>query len=366
MWECPASGNNQEYSADGYYFIARIEAEAGDLGKDVAIEVYDPAFVQTGDNCTDFLGADRGALAALGARYDSNTPANNRTFCTGDHRINSVTYGAGFPTTTFTTFRPDATPWQVGDNVPVNQVGCNSAEGVGTFRPYGTRAGETAATLPAQVALPGSYANQVFHRWVQICRVSLASLGVTAPGQYDIPIQVEAGAGSGHNRFAMRSALINASNVVDGTRTSVFAFQHLPLYQNAEAADSRFYLARVLPSGQNRLLAIQMFDVGDGSGSGSITIVPPGSNTFTGCTGQRLPATLDLTFVNGCTLNNVNSANYQAQRIAINVPIPSSYTCDVSDPLDCWVQVRFNWSAGVQDTTTWSAGILGDPVRLIE
>ena len=70
----------------------------------------------------------------------------------------------------------------------------------------------------------------------------------------------------------------------------------------------------------------------------------------------------------GCRLNNVNNAEYNGHLTSMRVPIPADYTCNQSSATGCWVRVRFVWCAGcaIQDTTTWSAAILGDPVRLVE
>ena len=370
VYACPPGETNSEYTADGYVFMARVNVGAGDLGKSLIIESYDPAFVQTGDSCSSFSSDAatntniRSTLQAIDARYDSLGAANNRTFCPGDHRINGAETPALYPSANYRFYAPDNTPYTVSDNPLVTAVGCSET----TYRPYGTGASETPADLPTQVSTPGSYANQVFHKWVRVCTIPLNSLGITTTGQFDVPVRIAPGPGTGHNRYSLRTGLLDGG-AVDGTKTSIFAFQHLPLYQNAEAADSRFYLARVVPSGQDRVLSLQLFDVGDGTGNGTITIVPPPDSnmaTFPGCRGTRAPAVQTLSFTNGCTLENVSSANYQAQRVAIDVPIPSTYSCDASIPTACWIRVRFNWSSGVTDTTTWSAGILGDPVRLIE
>ena len=50
------------------------------------------------------------------------------------------------------------------------------------------------------------------------------------------------------------------------------------------------------------------------------------------------------------------------------VPIPANYTCNYQDPTGCWTRVNFSFPTltSVQDTTTWTAQIQGDPVRLIE
>jgi hypothetical protein len=49
----------------------------------------------------------------------------------------------------------------------------------------------------------------------------------------------------------------------------------------------------------------------------------------------------------------------------MGIPIPYDYSCNYADPLGCWLRVNFAFPAAVQDTTTWTAQLAGDPVRLI-
>ena len=50
------------------------------------------------------------------------------------------------------------------------------------------------------------------------------------------------------------------------------------------------------------------------------------------------------------------------------MPIPVGYSCDDTDPKGCWVRIEYDYGSGttVEDTTTWTAAIEGDPVRLVE
>ena len=51
----------------------------------------------------------------------------------------------------------------------------------------------------------------------------------------------------------------------------------------------------------------------------------------------------------------------------IDMPIPKTYTCNVAVPTDCWATMIYSTTSGaLLDTTTWSAEILGNPVRLIQ
>ena len=391
------SGGNTEYRADGYYYTVRINATASDISNGfLLIDVYDPAFVQSGDNCTEFRSSNDGQLrtdmANLGDRYNTNSSSLNNEYCTGDHRIQDVSYGSGYPTVMFRTARPDATPWNVRDNFSTGTVaacdGTDATHGAyGTnvtnrFRPYGSSGGENADNFFTNLNPSGNtYLRAVYHQFVRVCAVRLSGasgLGISTPGEYDVSFNSQiVGAGSGHNRYAIRAGIGTSATATtaDGARVSVFANGPMPLYQNATSSTAAFYMARVLPGSNGRILRLELFDVGDGSGSGTITVLPPadsGLSAFTGCsatlTGGGTP---DITS-SQCRLNNVSSgAGYNGQAVTIFVPIPNGYTCGSGSPrvigsTDCWVRVRFNWSSNVQDTTTWQASILGDPVRLTE
>ena len=62
----------------------------------------------------------------------------------------------------------------------------------------------------------------------------------------------------------------------------------------------------------------------------------------------------------------LDSNGYGEQVVEATVTIPSQndavnpYWCDVSDPNDCWVTVRAQFSGGMTDATTWTANLIGD------
>ena len=51
----------------------------------------------------------------------------------------------------------------------------------------------------------------------------------------------------------------------------------------------------------------------------------------------------------------------------IRISIADSYTCDV-DPItgNCWWTIEVDYPGGARDTTTWSAHIEGNPVKLVK
>src|SRR5207302_3473609 len=102
-------------------------------------------------------------------------------------------------------------------------------------------------------------------------------------------------------------------------------------------------------------LILSLFDIGDASASGSLTIVPPpdakegsGSVTLDGCT-MQLGTGNAFTPVNGttspCMVTGVQSSSgYQGKWLTIQIPIPSNYTCDVSSSANCWFRINYLFS----------------------
>ena len=378
---CADGSTNDDYRASGYWYTVRVTV-TNPASQRLAIELFDPAFVQVGDNCTAYRSSNDAALRAQLDGMEPRYATGQGPFCTGDNSSSTPVpaYGTGSPTTSFTVYRPDATPWNYTDNPAVTHNTCEAGDsnptdgdGASTFRPYGSIAGETPEALATQAGTAGSYANAVFRRWVRMCEVQLNSgqAGIGAAGTYDFIVNVRTGAGMGHNRYAMRAGITNTTGVFqDGAAVSIFANEHMPLYQNDTASTASFFLARVTAGAANRTLVVNLFDTGDGSGSGSIEVIPPPDanySSFTGCSATTSPADFTPSLSN-CRLEGVSSAQYNGHLTSIRVPIPADYSCSQSSATGCWVRVRFAWCAGcaIQDTTTWSAAILGDPVRLVE
>jgi hypothetical protein len=166
--------------------------------------------------------------------------------------------------------------------------------------------------------------------------------------------------GTGNNRFALRVKGAGASGV------SVAGYQHMSIYANYTGANTFFNMVRVIPAAATKTLKIVFFDVGDAAAAGTIQVLPPTDSnlggTVTGCTGAGV--------ANGalanCKLTNVSSATYQGKQQVITVPIPSTYTCTSGQAGGCWYRLLISFPGGVTDTTTWSASIDGDPIRLIK
>ena len=202
---------------------------------------------------------------------------------------------------------------------------------------------------------------QNFRQWKQLCKIT----GSVPKGTYLIQVKTN-GVGndlaSGHNRFSLRAY---GGSAGDKDHISVSGFAKMAMYGNVPNGTSKFYLARVPTGSRGQLFTVRLFDIGDGATTGStVKVMPPSEwgNTFSGCVGSGVQNGA----LTNCTINVSSSFNGNWQDVT--VPIPSGYTCLDSSPTGCWLRLEFYYGpgSGPADTTSWTANVAGDPVRLVE
>ncbi len=234
---------------------------------------------------------------------------------------------------------------------------------------------------PAGFAADQPYIAQYFRRWSSVCTILNPQIGDyylqvrtnVVPGSATAtrmasPAEDPAATGTGHNRFSMRVL------TSDPTSVATAALERMPIYANLQGGTTQFYIARVGTASAGATLTIDFFDTGDASDVGSISIVRPTDATgdaIVNCraVGEVVGNRTTPTVLPTCTLSNVQSGNgYNGKLQRLEVPIPDNYACQDSALSGCWFRVNFTYAASalVQDTTTWSASLDGDPVRLIQ
>jgi hypothetical protein len=405
------SGTNTEYEVRGYTFAVRVDAVSG--SDPLNFQIYDPLFSYVGDNCTTsgitypsaaeitaFQSLDDGTVGdpAPNGYYDTANvryAAGQNAYCTGDQDI------AGRDmVTTFIVRTPDDTPLNDYDN-PIATDGSGNACTMQARAFDLQNAGIETGSRITKYLTPGdgffSDAEAVvdntdnfqsggtgltfaegFRRWVSVCEVPNAQAQV---GDYILQIKTSAPLGNpngvdatnrgGHNRMAIRAGFASGINVPAGGSIGLFGNGKLPIYANDTGASSTFYVARILPSGGDRILTVTLYDIGDvqSGTTGTLTLLGPSGSAWSppgGCT-YTFRQDGSTSSSAGCQLTGVNSSiKFQGQLIEIAAPIPSSYTCDSSVRTDCWFKIVAAFPGGVTDTTTWQAQLLGDPVHLIE
>jgi Flp pilus assembly protein TadG len=401
--DCTAARVNSSFDPQGYFFMVRVGSDA--VGQPVTVQVYDPAFVNTGDHCqnapTTTTLADNNVFPTTSNDNDPNAwnPFTTRkgldryaksanAYCSGDNYNGTLT-----PTTTsFGLRRPtsDANPL---NGVPEPTRGCTrqfpgyASPTVSSLLQYKlARSGSTTTANAGYKPLLAA----VFHQWVTLCtftpsaagdyylqvrtNVALQGAATTADNGSYVPstnatarmyTQVGDDAdvhGNGSNRFAVRA--YGATNTVSAAVT-VASWGKMPIFANADTASSEFNLIRVLPGAAGKTLIFKFFDIGDAATGGTMAVLAPNEATgdpIRNCSGSGY-RTVALA---SCSISGIDGS-WNGKSETISVPIPTTYGCAYERSGGCWFRVRVSFGTGqVQDTTTWTASVEGDPVRLIE
>ncbi len=368
------SGPNTDYDPNGYFYEVTLTQPVSNL----VIQAFDPAWVSVGDLC-DASGNLSGASAIPATKVgflDGPKPGDppsavriNPTtryatgstspYCTGD-----VNLSGGTPMATqYTVRNPGPDPWNPLSFQP--QAGCQQTF-PGRSVPLSTYLNTTTSQYQndtdqydASFASNGGYTAKVFRQWVPLCYYSYAPAGT-----YLVQVKTN-GVGNdlagGHNRFALRA--YSTTDSTASNNISISGYNKMAIYANLPNANTTFYLARIPSGAAGQILDIDLYDIGDSTQPGRITVVaPPDSGvTFTNCTGVGV--------VNGPLTNCsvIANSSFNGKWQTISIQVPSNYTCQDNVGTACWVRLNYNYGSGApSDTTSWRASIEGDPVRLVE
>jgi hypothetical protein len=234
--------------------------------------------------------------------------------------------------------------------------------------------------IPGSSQPNASYVQSTFHQWVTQCYLPP---GTVAPGDYYVQVLSTAAMGNpsqptgasthGYNRFSIRAGFVSNSfadfTASSATNVQVFAVNRLPVFVNVQPGQqSEFYLAHIPSSSGGHNLRLEFFDLGDvGPGTLTMQVVPPSDwASQVSCTMQRDTDTSAQSY-SDCTLRNISQQGYNGRLITALINIPPGYSCDDADPQGCWFKIKMTYSSTSTpfDTTTWSASVDGEPVRLV-
>ncbi len=380
-----ASNKNTEYENDGYFYTLTVKQDLPSL----TVEAFDPGFVSVGDACDTNFGSgaalaanakndyvyDVGAGAYLaGESADTTTgryaKGGNGAYCTGDKLFGAASTS---PDTTFTVRKPVAatSPWDPQSYTPVS--GCTATypgysgdlytklNQWNQVKPGSTYVVDTSSGAPVANPSYDPALASTFRRWTPVCTMTNVTKGT-----YMIQVQTNGPAdrtgANGHNRYSLRAFGASASQNND---IAVAGFTKMAIYANLPGAVTQFFLAQVPPTAKGQTLAVRLYDIGDSTNTGTISILPPPDSSvsaFDGCIGNG-PRTGALS---NCSIT-ANATDFQGRWQVISIPIPTTYTCDSSAATGCWVRLQFSYGAGntPSDTTSWQASVAGDPVRLV-
>ena len=168
---------------------------------------------------------------------------------------------------------------------------------------------------------------------------------------------------SGLNRYSVRAT--------GGAR--LYGLGDMSLYNNATSTTSDFYMAEVSDIYSGKTFVLELYDPGEANPGGYVEIKAPNGPgswvTYPSCT-MRVRTSEAAPWGSASTLapcrffanNNGGPNDYNGDWIKLEMNL-SSYVCGA----DCWWKLNYDYSgATVNDTTTWKAYIVGNPVHLLK
>ena len=381
---------NLDLSNTGYSYIAHVDALHGTPLK---FQVFDPAFVYTDDTCgtnaptaaqittlkTKFAAAPYNDAKAA-QRYDWTSD----NYCPGDQTIN----GKSDITTTYIVRAPDTTSQDLTDNPAICAISFSPYTG-SIYNRLINGSGNVITTNSGGLENMPFY--KFFRQWTDICSVASPVVGdyviqvTTTASQSSPNFSTTAsltpgggGAGSletrdmsiatgGHNRYALRTGW---GSSMTGTDLGVYGGGRLPIYVNQNTSSANFYLARIESQYAGMTMGLTFFDIADTAGTASMQVIPPTEYGSTFPTSQCKfildGATTSVVSNTACQITGLTSSSYDGRNVDLKLTLPTDYTCNDTAANGCWLKVILNFTGTPADTTTWSAVLQGDPVRLVQ
>jgi hypothetical protein len=311
------SYTNPNYRPEGYLYT--IDVPTGGVSS-MNVQIYDAGIYNRGDE----------------------------TLETGD----TAYTGTGSTSTTWTFYNMDSTPLDVSDNPVATTSQCTS--------------GPRSFTVN-QEASASTYKN----KWFSIC----SRVGTWNAGRYLLRVKT-GGDGSAANRYAIKVTTTTAAKVRIAGYGDMSMYNNIGSGTSSADVNANFYLAEVDPVHKGKTFRVSMYDPGEVSktssttGTGTVKVLKPDGTVAASCVG--LSDSPNSTFTSGSTLSPcqftsavAGSAKYNGYWVTLNIPIPTTYSCTLGTIPGCWWKVRYTINGQANDTTTWAAQVIGDPVHLI-
>ncbi len=216
--------------------------------------------------------------------------------------------------------------------------------------------------------------------------------GGLASGEYELQVtttKVDTSRDGGHDVLdATVNANVNAENMYSlevtaagGATPQVHGEGSMVAYNNVAGGDQVFYLAQIPRIDAGKTLEIDLFDVGDVSGTATLFVDDPDGNVYSNPTfSYTADAQCNNAIGGNCAGAGVKSITatfpggghpFNDSWLTILIPLPSTYGSGGLTPLGeseaGWWKIDYRIASGVQsnDTTTWRVSVRGNPVHLI-
>lgn len=252
---------------------------------------------------------------------------NDLSLETGDYDGlgNSTSGGANM---TYSLYRPDATPHDPTDNVfYCSRVITSEAQST-TFR----------------------------NQWRRVCAIGLNPVPA---GMWVLKVQSSGDIG-GTNQYSL---LVNSSGFA-GAPPKIYAINDMGIFTNEASGNATVWLAEVLPVHAGKKLELRFFDPGESAPPATMTVQTPSGATAGSCAWTADNGTNGSSCV--ITTANGSGSLFNGRWITLIIDIPSNYTCDpaANGNSGCYWKMNLNLQTS-HDRTTWSARVIGNPIRLV-
>ena len=266
--------------------------------------------------------------------------------------------GSQGPTTVFLLYAPDPTPLDTSDNKLLCKVTYAPQDSFADFN------GDGSVNASDDVDGDGdldwddvSHANGLGPTgfaalWDNLCTINT---GTEGQGIYPLRVVIEDPGGNddrGLNRYSMR-----ASTSVGSPR--FFGLGDMAAYVNFASNKATFNLAEVPEVHAGKELVIELWD--PDSGNSAVRIERP-DGTLPECSWNATDGSGSGGALIPCNITGYGPQQFNDHHMQIRIAIPNTYSCTT----DCWWTIEVTYNGGANDTTTWSARIEGNPVKLVE
>lgn len=263
-------------------------------------------------------------------------------------------------TTTFRLRSPDGTPFNDNDNPTAACAGGGEANPK-VFRPGGPVPGE-----PAPRTLLGAGG------WVRLCTIPSSA----PAGRYllDVSSEAEEYDSVDFNSYAVIASYGGAGGTCDRRVQAdcprVSAREWMSIRAQSNSPIASFFLAEIPDEHAGHTMNVTLFDPGEGGDF--IELIDPSGTPF-----PFTWSTSDGTMAGGTTQqlqvggtggqvgpNRLNQGLFNERYVSLVVQLPGDYATRY--PFSKWWRVRYHFAGNVDDRTTWSVRIDGDPVHLVK
>lgn len=171
---------------------------------------------------------------------------------------------------------------------------------------------------------------------------------------------------AGLNRYSVRS-----------TSGQLFALGDFSIYNNSSGTTTSFHLAEVPDFYAGKTFVVELFDPAEhGPGTGFIQLIGPDGSVWNDgeCRlYERAAGVPDGPWTQFGTIGagsncqeSTSQDEYQNQWLKFEVDLPTTYACNQAAG-QCWWKINYVYPGGasVNDTTTWRAFMIGNPIHLV-